>query len=602
MRHKQPGTVDMELDLGRYELRRSGRKVKLEKKPMELLIFLVARREQLVTRNEIVAKLWRSDLFIETEPNINNIVRKIRTALGDDSSKPRFLETVVGKGYRFIGPLRVIDARYPQSDFGPLAQPAIGAEKTDGWSDRSSLAVLPLILLGKVTDDDGVGLGFADALVARLGNLPGVDVLPTSAVMDIPATATPAEAAARLGVRFIVHGGIQISKGVWRLSMEMYDTHLQSACFTRKRDLDVSRLSDLEDEIAKQIASALNRPLAPITQQRRARYSNDPMAYSEFMRGYRLSSCGDPVVLDEAAQHLSNAVTRDPSFSLAHAVLSYVCATRHFEFDPKSAWLEKAEFHCCRSLELDPQLPEGHVAKAFLLWGPSRNFQHLDAIDELKRALALQNNLPHAYNRLGTILAHIGLLDHARAMFERGRAFHPRKAVSHSIVQVYIWNREYDLAREEIHAWRTENPANKYPVYFAPLPAMMTGDLKEAKTLLEEAAQLLREEPLLASLQGVFHALTGNASMALDCMTAACASPKSFGHSHHSYYQIACILALLGQREAAFGWLERSVSNGFACWPFFMKDPWLKNLRELPAFEVLVSSLQAKYPDHLGLL
>src|SRR6267142_4965 len=116
MRRIRPALGEIELDLGRYELRRQGRRVKLEKKPMELLILLVARREQLVSRKEIVAKLWRSDLFIDTEPNINNIVRKIRTALGDDSAKPRFLETVVGKGYRFVGPLRVIDSRYPKSD------------------------------------------------------------------------------------------------------------------------------------------------------------------------------------------------------------------------------------------------------------------------------------------------------------------------------------------------------------------------------------------------------------------------------------------------------------------------------------------------------
>src|SRR6266478_1517464 len=255
-----------------------------------------------------------------------------------------------------------------------------------------------------------------------------------------------------------------------------------------------------------------------------------------------------------------------------------------------------------RALELDSDLPEGHVANAFLLWGPSKNFQHLEAIAELKRALALQNNLPHAYNRLGTILAHIGLFDHAREMYERGRPFHPRKAVSHSIVQVYVWNREYDLAREEIQAWRVENPGNKYPVYFAPQPAMMTGDWKEAEILLDEAIHLLPEEPLIVSLQGVFYALTGKGGRALDCLTKACASPKSFGHAHHSYYQFACILALLGRLEAAFEWLERSVSAGFACWPFFLKDPCLKDLRDVPAFEVLVSSLQAKYPDHLGLL
>jgi DNA-binding winged helix-turn-helix (wHTH) protein/tetratricopeptide (TPR) repeat protein len=597
-----PSIGDIELDLGRYELRRKGRRVKLEKKPMELLIFLVSRREQLVSRSEIVEKLWRSDLFVDTEPNINNIVRKIRTALGDDSAKPRFLETVVGKGYRFIGPVRVIDARFRQSDFESGAIREVSPEKIGGWREQSTLSVLPLTLLGSTADDLGICLGFADALVTRLGNLPGVDVLPISAALNVPAEASASETAARLGARFVVRGAIQMSKGVWRLSMEMFDAQKRSACFTRKCDLDVNRLPDLEDEIAKQIAAALNRPLGPAVLQRHPRYSKDPLAYAEFMRGYRISSCGEPATLDEAAQHLSNAVTRDPAFSLAHAVLSFVCTTRHFEFDPDSAWLEKAEFHCCRSLELDPDLPEGHVAKAFLLWGPSRNFQHLDAIDELKRALSLQNNQPHAYNRLGTILAHIGLLDHARAMYERGRAFHPSKAISHSILQVYIWNWEYDLARDEIQAWRAENPANKYPVYFAPQLAMMTGDMKEAKILLETAAQLLPEEPLIASLQGVFYALTGKEGKALDCLTTACASPKSFGHTHHSYYQLACILALLGQRAPAFAWLERSVGSGFACWPFFLKDPWLKNLRELPSFEVLVSSLQAKYPDHLGLL
>ena len=170
MRRTRPTVSEIELDLGRYELRRQGRRVKLEKKPMELLIFLVSRRDQMVSRQEIVGKLWGSDLFIDTEPNINNIVRKIRTALGDNSAKPRFLETVVGKGYRFVGPVRVMDAHYPQSDFGSGVVRAVGPEKTSGWSERSSLAVLPLVLFGKATDDHGVCLGFADALVVRLGN------------------------------------------------------------------------------------------------------------------------------------------------------------------------------------------------------------------------------------------------------------------------------------------------------------------------------------------------------------------------------------------------------------------------------------------------
>src|ERR1700733_2072700 len=261
MRSTSRAGGEIELDLGRYELRRQGRRVKLEKKPMDLLIFLVARREQLVSRKEIVSRLWRSDLFIDPEPNINNIVRKIRTALGDTSTKPRFLETIVGKGYRFIGPVRVIDARFQQPDFEPVPSGQTGQVGALERGERSSLAVLPLLLLGNVSDEQGVSLGFADGLVSRLGNLQGVDVLPTSAVLTVPVEAAPLDIASRLGVRFVVRGAIRESKGQKQFSVEMYDTRLQRACFARKCDFDVEHLFDLEDQTAKQIARALNRTL-----------------------------------------------------------------------------------------------------------------------------------------------------------------------------------------------------------------------------------------------------------------------------------------------------------------------------------------------------
>ena len=599
MRSAKATAGEIELDLGRYELRRAGRRVKLARKPMELLIFLVRRRGQMVSREDIVKKLWGSDLFIDTETNVNNIVRKIRAALGDDSARPRFVETVVGKGYRFIGPVRVIAAQYPRAE---LERDSASAERRENAGERPSLAVLPLTLVGRAPDDQGLSLGFADALVSRLGNLQGVDVLPTSAVLNLPPGATVADIASRQGIRFVVHGAIQMSKEQWRLSLEMLDTRFQRSCFSRKCDLNLDQLPHLAGEISKQVAAALNRPLGEKTVAQRPRYSTEPLAYAEFMRGYRLSASGDASAMDRAIHHLTNAVTRDPLFALAHATLSFACATRHFESDPASVWLEKAEFHCRRALEIDTDLPEAYVARAFLLWGPSKNFQHLEALADLKRALRLQNNLPHAYNRLGTILAHIGLLDHAREMYARGKPFHPEKAISPSIVQVYTWTREYELARDQVQAWRAQSPGNKYAIYFAPQPAMMTGDWKQARRLLDEALQLVPNEPLIVSLEGVFYALTGKNEQALDCMVKACANPKSFGHAHHTYYQIACILALVGQRETAFEWLERSVGTGFACWPFFQKDPCIEGLRGLPQFELLVSALQAKYPDHLGIV
>jgi DNA-binding winged helix-turn-helix (wHTH) protein/TolB-like protein len=598
----RPRLDDVELDLGRYELRRFGRRVKIEKKPMELLIFLVKRREQLVTRQDIVTKLWQADLFIDTERNINNIVRKIRTALGDHADKPRFLETVVGKGYRFIGPIRVIGPLYPAEEAWDKGDAVSAVGDFSPRADRTSLAVLPLHFSGDLKNDKGLGLGFADGLVSRLANLEGVDVLPTSAILNVPTNAPASEAASRLGVRFLLHGAIQASKNESRVSTELFDSYLQSCCFTKKFVLDNARLFGQVDEVATHIARALKRPLHKRGVPSRARHSRDPLAYAEFIQGYQRSSSGDAKLLEEATQYLMNAVARDPAFALAHAILSFVCATRHFEFDPRRNWLEKAEFHCQRALDLDAALPEGHVAKAFLLWGPSRNFQHIEAISELKRALALQKNLPHAYSRLGTILAHIGLLDEARTMFERGGPFNPKQAVSHSICQVFLWGGDYERAREEIEGWRVQNPASKYAMHFALQLAILTSEWPEAQRLLDDALRFVADDPLIISFQGVVAASLGNTNEALRCMDSACRNPKSFGHAHHTHYQIACILSLLNRPEEAFEWLERSVDTGFACWPFFLKDPSLKNLRGHSQFDLLIGSLQAKYPYELGLL
>jgi len=599
----KPGSKvgDIELDLGSYELRHSGRRVKLEKKSMELLIFLVRRRGQLVSRQDIVAKLWQSDLFIDTERNINNIVRKIRRALRDDAAKPHFLETVVGKGYRFVGPVRLISPLHSSSDSTQSFSENTPVDDT-ARSVYPSLAVIPPHLLGNTNDEKGICLGFADSLISRLANLEGIDVLPISTTLNVPNGMTPPEIALRLGVRFIIHGAIQASRDEWRLSVELFDSHSQGVCFSRKFVLDVNHPFDAVNDIAAHTAGALKRPIHEPRRAASTRYSRDPMAYAEFMQGYRLSSSGDPRLLEEATQPLMNAVARDPAFALAHAILSFVCTKRHFETDPRRSWLEKAEFHCQRALELDSTLAEGHVAKAFLLWGPSKNFQHIEAIAELKRALALQKNLPHAYSRLGTILAHVGLLDHSRTMYERGRPFDPQKTVSHSISQVYLWSGEYESARQELQKWRADNPENKYAIHFALELAILTGRLEEARILLSEAGDLVQEEPMITSLQAALHASMGESDQALQSVNQACTNPKSFGHAHHTHYQIACTFSLLNRPEVALQWLERSVDTGFACWPFFQKDPRLKNLRRLSQFELLVSSLQAKYPDHLGLL
>ena len=99
--------AEFELDFGRFQLCRSGRPVRLEGLPLQLLMFLIDKHSQLVTREQIADELWGKDVFVDVEQGINTAIRKIRMALEDDSAQPQYLQTVVGKGYRFVAATRV---------------------------------------------------------------------------------------------------------------------------------------------------------------------------------------------------------------------------------------------------------------------------------------------------------------------------------------------------------------------------------------------------------------------------------------------------------------------------------------------------------------
>ena len=103
MGEKKVHFADFELDFSRFQLHRAGRVVRLEGLPLQLLMFLVEHRGQLVSREQIADSLWGKDVFVDVEQGINTAIRKIRMALEDDSVQPKYLQTVVGRGYRFVG-------------------------------------------------------------------------------------------------------------------------------------------------------------------------------------------------------------------------------------------------------------------------------------------------------------------------------------------------------------------------------------------------------------------------------------------------------------------------------------------------------------------
>ena len=102
---------DFELDVAAYELRRNGRAVRLERHPMDLLLLLVERRNDLVSRAEIVELLWGKDVFVDVETGVHTAIRKIRQALRDSPETPTFIETVPGRGYRFIAAVEVVGSQ-----------------------------------------------------------------------------------------------------------------------------------------------------------------------------------------------------------------------------------------------------------------------------------------------------------------------------------------------------------------------------------------------------------------------------------------------------------------------------------------------------------
>jgi DNA-binding SARP family transcriptional activator len=490
--------------------------------------------------------------------------------------------------------------RYGQAH-GELTRSELGAEPSpelSEWVEQhrhlTSIAVLPFVFLSEVADARALSLGFADALITLFGNLNDVVVAPTSAVLNYPAGFEPAQVCRDLGVRHTLQGTVQKLGPHWRVSIRLFDATTQKITLSEKHDFVLESAFEVQDEIGRRVVESLQTRFPLAVPRSRDRYSSDPKAYSEFMAGLSQTSADGQELLQSAAEHLSRAVELDPDFALAHATLSFVAMNIHFSFDPHRTWLQRAEDHCRRALALDPALPEGHLARAWILWSPAKNFQHADAIAALEQVLAARPNFERAHNRMAGICLHIGRLAEARIAHEQGRLANPRTR-SGNLEWFYIFNGDFARAEGAAESWFRERPDSMYALITRILPPLLVGDLELAEERLAGAVERLPDEPWLATFEGMVHARRGQRDLALQCVHRALGSPRSFGHTHHTYYDIACIHAVLGETDQAMAWLERSVNTGFACWPFFRLDPYLERLRGEPAFRQLVADLEQTY-------
>jgi eukaryotic-like serine/threonine-protein kinase len=501
------------------------------------------------------------------------------------------LQTLLRKnpGERYVSAEAVL-AAIETSSTGPRS--SAGARRSP--LAATSIAILPFVPLGQVEDSKALSLGFADALITILGNLEDVVVAPTSAILKYTPGVEPTQVCRDLGVRQALQGTVQKVGNDWRVSIQLFDAATSRILVSEKHDVRRQNVFDVQDEVGRLVVELLHSRFQSAPGRSRDRYSSDPEAYIAFMAGLRESVADQVEPLRIAAEHLSRAVERDPGFALAHATLSLVCMNIHFDFDPQRLWLRQAEDHCGRALTLDPELPEGHLARAWILWSPAKGFQHAEAIASLERVLAARPNLERAHNRMATICLHIGRLREARLAHERALRSNPR-ARTGNLEYFHIYSGDFARAEEATEAWVRERPGNMYAVVTRVLTPLLSGHLDRVEQCLSTVTQELSTDPMIVSLQGLVYARRGQADRALECARRSLEHPESFGHTHHVHYQVACIYAVLGDTEKAMAWLERTADTGFPCWPFFLKDPHLERLREEPAFKRLVADLEQTY-------
>jgi len=295
MESTSPVAHQFRLDRDRYQLLDGSSRVRLEKQPMELLILLVARSGQLVTRDEIAATLWGDDVFVDIDRNINSIVRKLRRALKDDPDHPRFLETVIGKGYRFVGPLEILPSRaglagenaahsvtspnLPKTaqrklGFAILAL-IIGAAFTwlavrrleqvgTEYSQIRSLAVLPLANVSGDASQEYFADGMTQELTASLAQIGDLRVISHTSVMQYKeGHKSVPEIAKDLHVDALIEGSVLRTRDRVRVTAQLIRAPADQTVWsnTYERDLrDVLSLQrDIADDIAEQVKIKLTR-------------------------------------------------------------------------------------------------------------------------------------------------------------------------------------------------------------------------------------------------------------------------------------------------------------------------------------------------------
>jgi len=333
--------------------------------------------------------------------------------------------------------------------------------------------------------------------------------------------------------------------------------------------------------------------------------TSNAQAYELFARGRNLVQRQTRETDSVAITLFERAIALDPTFAIAHAELSHALHMRATQFarGDSAAW-ERAQVAADQALRLDPTLAEAHQAEAALLWwtpGPrwsgAGRFNHERAIQEDKRAIALDPNLDRGHHTLGNIYLHIGLLEGAIEELQKVLAISPREDLAlRRIAEAHAYQGRYAEALQMLQQTSPEyNPA-LWHVQMAFL-LLHLGQTDSAFALIQGYLRAHPEDRggVVTSARAISFALAGDPRRAERDIQAAVQKGKGYVHFHHAAYNIALAYALLHRPDSAVHWLRTTADGGLPCYPLFERDPFLDNIRSDPGFVAFLREQKAQW-------
>lgn len=588
------------LDQSRYQLQRGERPLRLEKLPMELLILLAERRGELVSREEIAERLWGKDVFLDVDHGINTAVRKIRLVLRDDPEKPRFVETVVGKGYRFAAPVTCSNGdSAPQAQTLPIPAPESPGPVAPSTQERvvsvrlrvllgvvaviaviavalllkrggavgatqpviKSLAVLPLKNLSGDPAQDYFADGMTEELIGRLSNIHGLSVISRTSVMRFKETRMSVpEIAKTLHVDAIVEGSVIREGDRVRVNAQLIRGASDEHIWAEQYEREYRSVLALQEEVARTIAERIKIKLTP---QERLGLADaravDPRVHESYLKGRYYFNERTEDSLNKSIAYFQEAIARDPNYALAYCGLADVYALRGFRGGlPSKDALSRAKAAALKAIELDDTLAEPHASLAFI--AETHEWDWATAEREYKRALELNPGDARAHHWYAGYLMYVGRLDEGIGEAKRARDLDPLSLpVNNALAGRLLVAGRYDEALEQVKKTLELNPR------FAPAHQTLgwaylnKGKGEEAIQEFQQAVQLAGPDDMDMQLDlGFAYAATGKRDEARRILAKL---KQLHERGLVPSGSVAILYGALGQLDEAFAWLEKAYAE-----------------------------------------